>query len=105
LTGILHSQDAKSKGSQEPKEKTKNLAALHAGAWWERTEQGGCLMQGRISIPGVLLGIVAALWVGLWMHYDSFTRLIIGMILGIPIGVVLLRREPKESDWRKGERE
>ena len=62
-------------------------------------------MQGRISIPGILLGIVAALSIWLWMNHDSFSRLMIGMILGIPIGVVLLRREPKESDWRKGEQE
>jgi hypothetical protein len=62
-------------------------------------------MQGRISIPGVLLGIVAALSIWSWMNHDSFSRLMIGMVLGIPISFVLLRPQPKESDWRKGERE
>jgi hypothetical protein len=51
-------------------------------------------MKGRISVPGLLLGAVAALAAGLLVSHYSFAWLLLGMAVGMVIGAGLMRRLP-----------
>ena len=60
-------------------------------------------MDGKISLPGLLLGALTALAAGLFVSHYSFAWLVVGVALGMLLGAALGRRSPVDVTLPKGE--
>lgn len=60
-------------------------------------------MDGKISLPGLVLGALTALAAGLFVSHYSLAWLVVGVALGMVLGAALAHRGPAEATLRKGE--
>jgi uncharacterized membrane protein YccC len=62
-------------------------------------------MKGKISLPGLLLGAIAALAAGLLVSHYSFAWMLIGVAAAMLLGAAVVRRAPGEHGVQKGEQQ
>jgi len=62
-------------------------------------------MQGKVSLPGLLLGAITALAAGLWVSHYSVAWLLIGIAVGIVMGAAVVRRGQPKQGLQKGEQQ
>jgi hypothetical protein len=62
-------------------------------------------MKGKVSLPGLLLGVITALAAGLWVSHHSFAWLLIGIAVVLVMGAVGVRRGQAGQRLQKGEQQ